>query len=115
MRATQNTHLVPAAQASAVFVIPTRPGELEERMRGVLRKKHYSLRTEETYVGWYRDFVRWHKPLKPWEMDTGHLSAYLTHLAQNRGVAATTQNQALNALVFLYKRVPLHQNRHLTL
>lgn len=74
-------------------------------MRGVLRRKQYAITTEATYVGWYKDFARWHKPRKPWEMGAAEISAYLTHLAQNREVAATTQNQALNALIFLYREV----------
>jgi hypothetical protein len=72
MRARQNTHLPPAGAATP-FVIPTKPGELEERMRGVLRRKQYAVSTEATYVGWYKDFVRWHKPLKPWEMGAAHI------------------------------------------
>ncbi len=74
-------------------------------MRGVLRRKQYSIRTEGSYVGWYKDFARWQLPRKPWEMGAEHITAYLTHLAQNREVAATTQNQALNALIFLYREV----------
>ena len=82
-----------------------RPGGLEDRLRGVLRKKQYSLKTEETYVGWYRQYVRWHGKRHPQEMGVAEVEAFLTHLAVNRNVAATTQNQALNALIFLYKEV----------
>jgi integron integrase len=82
-----------------------RPGGLEERLRGVLRKKQYSLKTEETYVGWYRQYVRWHGKRHPQEMGAAEVAAFLTHLAVNRGVAAATQNQALNAILFLYKEV----------
>ncbi len=79
--------------------------KLEDRIRETLRFKHYSLRTEETYVGWYRQFVRFHGLRHPEEMGAAEVEAFLTHLAVNRGVVSATQNQALNALVFLYKDV----------
>lgn len=79
--------------------------KLEEQLRGVMRKEHYSLRTEETYVAWYRRFVLWHGKRHPMEMGAPEVSAFLTHLAVNRGVSASTQNQALNAIVFLYRKV----------
>jgi len=69
--------------------------KLEDRIRELLRFKHYSLRTEEAYVGWYRQFVRHHGLLHPEEMGTAEVEAFLTHLAVNRGVVAGTQNQAL--------------------
>jgi integron integrase len=79
--------------------------KLEDRIRELLRFKHYSLRTEEAYVGWYRQFVRHHGLRHPQEMGAAEVEAFLTHLAVNRGVVAGTQNQALNALVFLFKDV----------
>jgi len=66
---------------------------------------HYSMKTEESYIGWYRRFVLWHGKKHPREMGAAEVTAFLTHLAVNRNVAAATQNQALNALVFLYKQV----------
>ena len=69
--------------------------KLEEQLRRAIRVKHYSLKTEETYVGWYRQYVRWHGKRHPQEMGTPEVEAFLTHLAVNRGVAAATQNQAL--------------------
>lgn len=85
--------------------IMRRPGELEEGIRGVLRRKQYSLRTEETYVGWYRRFVLWSGKRHPEEMGAREVEGFLTHLAVEGNVVATTQNQALNALIFLYKEV----------
>ncbi len=79
--------------------------KLEDQLRGAIRLKQYSLRTEETYVGWYRRFVLWHGKRHPREMGTAEVEAFLTHLAVNRGVAAVSQNQALNALLFLYREV----------
>ena len=83
----------------------SRRGELEGQLRGVLRKMHYSLKTEESYVGWYRRYVLWHGKKHPRDLGTAEVSVFLTHLAVNRGVSAATQNQALNAIVFLYKNV----------
>jgi integron integrase len=82
-----------------------RPGQLEAELRAVLRKLHYSFRTEETYVGWYRQFVLWNGKRHPNGLGADEVTAFLTHLAVNRKVSAETQNQALNAVVFLYKRV----------
>jgi len=78
---------------------------LEEQLRAVIRRKHYSYKTEETYVGWYKRYVLWHGKRHPAEMGAGEVEAFLTHLAVNRGLVAVTQNQALNALVFLYEQV----------
>lgn len=79
--------------------------KLEDQIREVLRFRHYSLRTEDCYVGWYRQFVKFHQLRHPREMGKAEIEAFLTHLAVNRRVAAPTQNQALNALAFLYREV----------
>ena len=79
--------------------------KLEDQLRGAIRLKQYSRRTEESYVAWYRRFVRWHGLRHPKEMGAEEVTAFLTHLAVNRGVGAVSQNQALNALVFLYREV----------
>lgn len=79
--------------------------KLEDQLRGAIRLKHFSLKTEESYVGWYRRFVLWHGKRHPREMGVGEIEAFLTHLAVNRGVASSTQNQALDALIFLYREV----------
>ena len=86
------------------------PSQLLQEVRNVIRRKHYSLRTEETYVRWTRDYIRYHGLRHPADMSEVEVVEYLTHLAVNRRVSASTQNQALNALVFLYKhvlRIPL--------
>jgi integron integrase len=79
--------------------------KLEEQIREVMRFKHYSIRTEDAYVGWYRQFVKFHSLRHPQEMGKTEVEKFLTHLAVERRVAAPTQNQALNALVFLYREV----------
>jgi integrase len=83
------------------------PGEakLLDRVRAAIRVRHYSRRTEEAYVGWVRRFVVFHEMTHPREMGAPEVAAFLTHLARHRRVAASTQNQALNALVFLYRHV----------
>jgi site-specific recombinase XerD len=79
--------------------------KLEDQIREVMRFKHYSLRTEESYVGWYRQFVYFHGLRHPGEMGAAEVEAFLSHLAVVRNVVAATQNQALNALVFLFREV----------
>lgn len=79
--------------------------KLEEQLRRAIRVKHYSMKTEESYVGWYRRYVLWSGKRHPVEMGAAEVEGFLTHLAVERGVVATTQNQALNALIFLYKEV----------
>ncbi len=76
-----------------------------DEVRDALRVRHYSIRTERAYLDWIRRFIRFHDTRHPREMGAREVSAFLTHLAVERGVAAATQNQALNALVFLYRRV----------
>jgi integron integrase len=80
-------------------------GLLEAKVREYLRVGHYSYRTEQTYLGWIRQFVAFHQGRKPSTMDAGHVRDFLRHLAIDRQVASSTQNQALNAVVFLFKAV----------
>ena len=76
-----------------------------EQVRAILRGRHYSLRTEEAYLGWMRRFILFHGKRHPQEMGEREVAAFLNHLANERMVAAATQNQALNALLFLYEAV----------
>ena len=78
---------------------------LTEVLRQQLRVRRYARRTEEVYVGWTRDFIRFHRGRHPREIGASEVRAYLTYLANQRNVAAATQRQALNALVFLYATV----------
>jgi len=84
------------------------PPRLVERVRNVMRFKHYSLRTERAYWNWIERFIRFHGMRHPGGMGEGEVIAFLTSLAREGNVAASTQNQALNALVFLYAQV-LHK------
>jgi integron integrase len=78
---------------------------LLEQVREKLRYRHYSLRTERAYVDWIRRFILFHQKRHPTEMGAVEIEAFLTHLAIERNVSASTQNQALSALLFLYKEV----------
>ncbi|BAS26851.1 integron integrase [Limnochorda pilosa] len=74
-------------------------------MREALRSRHYSRRTEESYRLWVRRFIRFHNLRHPAEMGEAEINAFLSHLATHEKVSASTQNQALSALLFLYRNV----------
>jgi integron integrase len=78
---------------------------LLDQVRERLRLRHYSYRTEQQYVGWIRRFILFHGKRHPREMGAREVEAFLTNLAIRRNVAAATQNQALAALLFLYRHV----------
>jgi integron integrase len=79
--------------------------KLLDQLREELRLKHYSYRTEQAYVDWVRRFILFHNKRHPAEMGVPEIRAFLAHLAQERNVSASTQNQALSALLFLYREV----------
>ncbi|MBN9523047.1 integron integrase [bacterium] len=81
------------------------PRRLLDRVRDACRVRHYSIRTEDAYADWVKRYILFHGKRHPQDMGAAEVSAFLTHLAVDRQVAASTQNQTLNALVFLYKRV----------
>jgi integron integrase len=81
------------------------PPRLLDQVRDTLRLKHYAYRTEEVYLHWIRRFIRFHQLKHPASMGKPEIEAFLTHLAVQENVAASTQNQALNAISFLYQRV----------
>ncbi|MDP1771515.1 MAG: integron integrase [Methylobacter sp.] len=81
------------------------PPKLLDQVRDRIRVKHYSIRTETQYVQWVKRFILFHNKRHPQEMGTTEVEAFLTHLAVDGHVSASTQNQALSALLFLYKEV----------
>src|SRR5438270_12884647 len=83
---------------------PDKP-KLIDKVRNAIRLKHYSIRTEQTYVDWIKRFILFHGKRHPQEMAENEVSQLLTHLTRDGRVAASTQNQALSALLFLYKEV----------
>ncbi|MEP7250518.1 MAG: integron integrase [Spartobacteria bacterium] len=82
-----------------------RPPRLLDRVRWHLRVKHYSLRTEQVYLQWIRRFILFHEKRHPEKMGEEEIAGFLSHLAIDGHVAASTQNQALSALLFLYQQV----------
>ncbi len=82
-----------------------RPKKLLEQVRDAIRLKHYSYQTEKTYVHWIKRYIFFHNKRHPKDMGGREIEAFLTDLAVNRKVAASTQNQALHAILFLYKQV----------
>jgi len=78
---------------------------LRQQIRSALRAGHYSHLTERAYVAWIRRFVRFHHERHPGSLGVDEVRGFLSHLAEQRKVAPSTQNQALNALLFLYRRV----------
>ena len=94
------------------------PRKLLDQVRDAMRLKHYSLRTEDTYVEWIRRYILFHQKRHPKDMGVADIEAFLTHLAVVDQVSASTQNQALSALLFLYRYVlnikldqPIHATR----
>lgn len=82
---------------------------LLDRVRNTIRAMHYSRKTEHSYCYWIRFFIRFHKYRHPTELTAQDVSAFLTWLAVQRKVSASTQNQAFNAILFLYRRVLDHK------
>lgn len=80
-------------------------GKLLNQIRDAIRLKHYSYSTEKTYMHWAKRFILFHNKRHPAEMGAAEIEAFLTHLAKDENVSASTQNQALNALLFLYRNV----------
>jgi len=79
--------------------------KLLDQVRDSIRKRHYSIRTEEAYINWIKQFILFHGKRHPSEMGEKEIAAFISYLATGRKVAASTQNQALNAIVYLYKHV----------
>src|SRR5208337_454290 len=79
--------------------------QLLDQMRDRIRTLHYSIRTEDSYVLWAKQFILFHRKRHPLEMGEAEVGEFLTYLAVERNVAASTQNQALSAILFLYKVV----------
>ncbi len=79
--------------------------KLLDQVRDVIRRRHYSVRTEQAYIDWIKRFIIYHNKRHPAEMAEEEVAQFLTHLARDRDVAPCTQNQALSALLFLYKEV----------
>lgn len=84
--------------------VPARPKLLDE-VRAAIRVRHYSIRTEQAYVGWIKRYILFHDKRHPLEMGAAEVTAFLSHLAVEGNVSAATQHQALSSLLFLYREV----------
>ena len=89
--------------------LPAGKPKLLDQVRDVIRRKHYSIRTEQAYIDWIKRFIIYHRKRHPGEMAEEEVAEFLTHLARDLNVAASIQNQALSALLFLYKEVLKHE------
>jgi site-specific recombinase XerD len=96
-----------AKTARLAKLIPNPKARLREQVREVMRFQHYSQRTEEAYWQWIKRFIFFHGTRHPRELGPAEVSAFLSHLTTANDAAKATQQQALNALVFLYAEVLL--------
>jgi len=85
--------------------LPNPKLKLREQLGEVMRFKHFSHRTENAYWHWIKGFILFQQKRHPREMGAAEVQAYLSHLASDKNVAPATQNQALNAIVFLYREI----------
>ena len=83
-------------------------GKLLDQVREIIRLKHLSIRTEEAYVQWIKRYILFHNKCHPNEMGENEIQQFLTYLSWQKYVSSSTQNQALNAIIFLYNQV-LHK------
>jgi len=83
--------------------------KLLDQLRDALRTKHYSYRTEQTYMDWCKRYIIYHNKRHPAQMGVPEIQAFITHLATDRNMAASSQNQALSAILFLYRYVLLRE------
>jgi len=81
------------------------PPKLMDLVSAAIRTKHYSYRTEQTYKDWIKRYILFHNKRHPKDMGAPEIQAFITHLAVEKNVAASTQNQALSAILFLYRHV----------
>lgn len=100
-----NSHPCPAKPGTPKATPPSNPPRLLDQVRACIRYKHYSIRTEKAYVHWVRAFVRQQGMRHPRDMGAAEVQAFLSWLANERSVAPSTHNQALSALLFLYREV----------
>lgn len=90
---------------SNLFKMVKSPKKLLDQVRDRIRLKHYSIRTGRSYTSWIKRFILFHNKKHPKDMGVAEIEEFLTHLAVRRKVAQSTQNQALNAIIFLYREI----------
>ena len=102
-QSNQSTRQTP--KAITAWLYQARTPKLLDKVRLAIRARHYTKRTEESYVHWIKRFILFHNKRHPAEMGQPEINAYLSHLALKEHVSSSTQNQALSALLFLYRYV----------
>jgi integron integrase len=103
----------PVSQRPSGSPQPARPPKLLDQLRQALRSGHYSRKTEQSYCHWVKRFVRFHNLRHPSKLGEPEINAFLSHLALKRKVSASTQTQALSAILFLYQRVLKRELGHI--
>ncbi|MFQ5714171.1 MAG: integron integrase [Candidatus Scalinduaceae bacterium] len=96
---------MPYERSRAQGIYVPKASKLLDQVREVLRYHHYSIRTEETYINWITKYIKYHNKKHPKEMGKQEIETFLSHLAINQNVSKATQDQAFNALLFLYDKV----------
>ena len=105
LRDTPHVSVITALPVNTILAESAQQPKLLERVRALIRTKHYSVRTERIYIFWIKRFICFHGKRHPESMGKAEVEAFLSHLATTGGVAASTQNQALAALLFLYNEI----------
>jgi integron integrase len=95
----------PGAGKSARSESAPKGKKLLDQYSEFIRNRHYSLRTEKTYISWVRQYILFHNKRHPREMGVAEINAFITYLVNQKNVAASTQNQAISAILFLYRNV----------
>lgn len=107
LAATANPPVPSLIGGDGICTVASSGTRLLDRLREALRSRHYSRRTEAAYCQWVKRFVFFHNVRNPAEMGEREINAFLSHLALKGKVSASTQNQALSALLFLYRNALL--------
>jgi len=101
----QASHLDKTKADELATPLVVKPKKLMDQVSEALRTKHYAYRTEKTYLDWIKRYILFHKKRHPKEMGSNEIREFISHLATERKVATSTQNQALSAILFLYRIV----------
>src|SRR5512145_199617 len=96
-----------SSKTTSPWSFPPAPQEkkLLDQYREALRNRHYSLRTEKTYLSWVRQYILHHKKRHPRDMGVAEINDFITYLVNQKSISASTQNQAISAILFLYREV----------
>jgi integron integrase len=102
---TQQNPPKPSPSPKVPVTRPPQEKKLLDRYRDIINLKHYSPRTGDTYIQWAKEFILFHNKRHPQEMSAPEINQFLTHLVTDKKISASSQNQALSAILFLYRHV----------